>query len=253
MKVSGLVAGLAVALLGAISAAPAFAQEKPGNVTLIAQLTPKPGVRQQFQHGLKELAAWRASVKEPQSDVVFEQITGDQAGSYLSVKRRMHWADLDNPVPSDEQAEAEYAKAMGDTLANYAVRVYKEVPDLDHEILNHPAKYYEIDTFHVPLGKQDRFAVALSRFREAIEKTKLPVDFTCVVLAEGGQFGTWIVAFGHDTSADFGGPSPDEILAKAFGSAEANTIVNEVSALSGGTFTQEVIEFRPDLSYLPEK
>jgi hypothetical protein len=79
------------------------------------------------------------------------------------------------------------------------------------------------------------------------------VDFTCVVLAEGGQFGTWIVAFGHDRSADFGGPAPDEILAKAFGSAEAGAIVKEVSALSGGTFTQEVIEFRPDLSYLPEK
>ena len=157
-------------------------------------------------------------------------------------------------MPSDEQVETEYEKAMGDTVATYALRVYEEIFELDHPAhLQRPAKYYELDTFHVPLGKQDRFAAAAGRLRGAIEKTKSPMDVSWLALTEGGEFGTWVAAIGHASSADFGSPTPDEVLKNAFGSDEANSILNEISALIGGHFTQEVIEFRPDLSYFPKK
>ena len=253
MKLYGLAVVFAVAMLSALPSAPAFAQEKPGNVTRIAELTPKPGAEKQFEEGLKQLAGWRASMKEPQSHVVFEQITGENTGTYFLVRRWMHWAD--KPVYSEEQRYAEIEKAMGDTVAKGVNKVYEEIPELGHSTIGNggPAKYYEIDTFHVPLGKQDQFATAVGRLREAIEKTKSPMDVSWLVLTEGGEFGTWVAAIGHDSSADFGGPPPDEILKNAFGSEEANTIVNEISALIGGHFTQEVIRFRPDLSYFPKK
>jgi hypothetical protein len=242
---------LAIAALSAVSSVPVFAKGKPGNVTLIGELTPKPRARQQFEQGLKELAAWRASTNQRQVNAVFEQLTGDRAGTFLSVNRFMHWSELDNPVPSDAQAHAEFAKAMGDSVAGHVVRVYEEMPELSHPTLNHPAKYYEIETFHVPLDKQGRFAAAVARQREAIDKTKAPVDLTCVVLAEGGQFGTWILAFGHDSAAELAGPYPDEIMRNAFGSTEASALVTEFSTLTGGFFTEDVVKFRPDLSYFP--
>jgi hypothetical protein len=93
----------------------------------------------------------------------------------------------------------------------------------------------------------------VGRLREAIEKTKSPMDVSWLALTEGGEFGTWIAAIGHDSSADFGSPTPDEILKNAFGKDEATAIVNEVSALIGGHFTEEVVQFRPDLSYFPKK
>jgi len=254
MKLHGLAVVLAVAVLSAIPSAPAFAQQKPGNVTLVMEMTPKSGSERQFEAGLKQLAAWYASNNDPQGRAVFMQITDEKAGTYSVVRRWMHWADLDNPVPSEEQARTEFEKAMGDTVATYALRVYEEIPELDHPAnLERPAKYYEIDTFHVPLGKQDRFAAAVGRLREAIEKTKSPMDVSWLALTEGGEFGTWVAAIGHDTSADFGSPTPDEILNKAFGAEQGNATVNEISALIGGHFTQEVIEFRPDLSYFPKK
>jgi hypothetical protein len=254
MKGSSLVLGLAIAALCSLTPTSVLAQQKPGNLTMIAELTPKAGARLQFEQGLKQLSAWHGSIKDAQSRAVFQQRTGENSGKYLVVLRGMHWADLDNPTPSDEQAEAEFAKAMGDTVASHIVRTYEEIPSLDHPgspARNRPAKYYEIDTFHVPLGKQDRFAAAVGRFREAIEKTKAPGGLICSVLSEGGQFGTWMLAFGHDTAADFASPPPDEILKNAFGSAEADSIVQEFSDLTGGFFTEEVIEFRPDLSYFP--
>jgi len=252
MKLHKLAVVFAVAVLSAIPAVPALAQQKSGNVTRISELTPRRGAEKQFEEGLKQLAAWRASVKDPQSHVVFEQITGENTGTYSLVQRWMHWSD--KPVYSREQLDAEITKAMGDTVAKGVHKVYEEVSELDHPAnLERPAKYYEIDTFHVPLGKQDQFATAVGRLREAIEKTKSPMDVSWLALTEGGEFGTWIAAIGHDSSADFGSPTPDEILKNAFGKDEANAIVNEISTLIGGHFTQEVIEFRPDLSYFPKK
>ncbi|HEY2468275.1 MAG TPA: hypothetical protein VGI45_10630 [Terracidiphilus sp.] len=221
---------------------------------MIRELTPKSGARQQFEQGLKQLAAWRTSIKDPQANVVFEQITGENRGTYALVSRGMHWADFDKPPAPPVESRAEFEKAMGDTAGTDVLKLYEEIPNLGHEgdpSMNRPHKYYEIDTFHVPLGKEDRFSAAVSRFREAIEKTKDHVDFTCIVLAEGGQYGTWSLVFGHDKAAEFAGPYPDEILKQAFGTAEANSIVGEFAAVSGGFFTEEVIVYRPDLSYFP--
>lgn len=176
MKLSGLTLVFAVAFLSAIPSSPAFAQQKPGNVTLIAEMTPKPGMEKRFEAGLKQLSAWHASNNDPQARAVFVQITGEKAGTYAVVRRWMHWADLDKPVPTDEQVQAEFEKAMGDTVATFAPKVYEEIPELDHPANSEsPAKYYEIDTFHLALGKMDRFAAAAGRLREAIEKTKSPM------------------------------------------------------------------------------
>ncbi|MFZ0411027.1 MAG: hypothetical protein WCD27_13770 [Candidatus Acidiferrales bacterium] len=253
MKLHGLAGVFAVAVLCAIPPVSAFAQEKPGNVTLVTEMTPKPGAEKQFEEGLKQLSAWYASMNDPQGRAVFVQITGENTGKYFSVRRWMHWADLDKPVPSHEQTGAEFDKAMGDTVATYALRVYEEIPELDHASLDHPAKYYELDTFHVPLGQQDRFAAAVGRLREAIEKTKSSMDVSWLALTQGGEFGTWIAAIGHDSSADFGSPTPDEILMNAFGKDAGTAILNEFSALIGGHFTGDVVVFRPDLSYFPKK
>ena len=252
MKNHGLALLLAVAALSAIPSMPTFAQQERGNVTLVMEMTPKPGSEKQFEAGLKQLSTWYASNNDPQARVVFMQITGEKFGTYSVVRRWMHWADLDKS--SGERARVQFDKAMADTVATYALKVYEEVPALDHPANSErPEKYYEIDTFHVPLGKMDRFAGAAGRLREAIEKTKSPMDVSWLALSEGGNFGTWVAAIGHDTSADFGSPTPDEILKNAFGGDEAKSILNEISDLIGGHFTQEVIEFRADLSYFPGK
>jgi hypothetical protein len=254
MKLSRLALASAVAVLSAIPSVPASAQQKPGNVTLVTEMKPKPGAEKQFEAGLKQLAAWYASNNDPQGRAVFQQITGENAGKYFSARRWMHWADLDKPVLSDEQSQAEFEKAMGGSVATYALRVYEEIPALDHPARSsRPLKYYDIETFHVPLAKQGQFAAAMARFREAVEKTKTPVDVSFLALDEGGQFGTWLVVFGHNSWADFGGPTPDQILVNAFGKEEGTAIVNQVSDLVGGSFTMDVVEFRPELSYFPKK
>jgi hypothetical protein len=193
--------------------------------------------------------------------VVFETITGEDKGNYVVTRRGLHWADLDNNDTEADRAQerAEFQKAMGDSRAKVVTRMYEEVPELGHStgLANgEPAKYYEIDTFHVPLGKGDIFLAGLARFREALEKTKTPMDTSWFALSEGGESGTWVLVIPHDTWASFDDPavkSPPEILRNAFGADEGRAIANEIASACGGFFTSEVIEFRPDLSYFPKK
>ena len=256
MKLSGLALVLAIAFLSAIPSSPASAQEKPGNVTLVTEMTPKPGSEKQFEAGLKQLSAWYESNNDPQGRVVFEQVTGEKAGTYSVVRRWMHWADLDKPVPSDQQARAEFDKALGDTVATFALKVYVEHPELDHSSMQSPAKYYELIILHVPVGKWDQFRALATQFREAVEETKAPTDYSWLSLDEGGESGTWILAIAHKDSASFGDPAIKpipQVVKDAFGESAARNVRDEIASTTGGFWDTEVVTFRPDLSYFPKK
>ena len=94
MKLHGLAAVFAVAVLTAIPSVTASAQQKRGTVTLVMEMTPKPGAEKQFEAGLKQLAAWYASNNDPQGRAVFQQVTGENAGKYFSFRRWMQLGRL---------------------------------------------------------------------------------------------------------------------------------------------------------------
>ncbi len=230
-------------------------QQKPGSLMITQEETVKVGAREQYEGGRKHLAAWHASLKDPHAVVVFETRTGENKGTYVVVRRGLKWADLDRDLVPEPQHQAEVNKAIGDSRAKSVTKMYEEVPELGHETAansDRPAKYYEIDTFHVPLGKTRLFVAAAARFREAIEKTKTPMDASWFSLEEGGESGTWILAISHNTWASFDDPavkSPPDILRDAFGPNEGQAVVDQIENAMRGFFTSEVVEFRPDLSY----
>jgi hypothetical protein len=234
-------------------------QEKPGSLMITQQDTVKAGARAQYESGRKQLATWHSSIKDPHALVVFEVRTGESKGDFVLVHRGLQWADLDKEPAPAAQHQAEIDKAIGDSRVKSVTKMYSEAFELGHAVnasADRPSKYYEIDTFHVPLNKFRNFAAAASKFREAIEKTKTPMDTSWYSLEEGGESGTWILVIGHDTWASFDDPavkSPPEILLNAFGPDEGQAILDEIESAVGGFFSSEVVEFRPDLSYFPTR
>lgn len=233
------------------------AQQKQPSLMTAQQDTVNVGARQQYEAGRKQLAQWHASIKDPHALVVFEVRTGENKGDFVLVHRGLQWADLDKePVP-EAQHQAEIDKAIGDTRTKSVLKMYEEVFELGHKTgaeSDRPAKFYEIDTFHVPLGKNRIFVAAATRFREALEKTKTPMDASWFALDEGAESGTWILVIAHNTWASFDDPavkSPPEIVLDAFGPNEGQAVLDEIENVMGGYFTSEVVEFRPDLSYFP--
>jgi len=260
LKTSAIGSAVVVGVLSFATALPTPAQQpqqKPGSLMITQEDTVKVGAREQYEGGRKQLATWQASIKDPHALVVFQVRTGESRGNYVLVRRGLQWADLDKELVTAAQHQAQIDKAIGDSRIKSVTKMYEEVAELGHdtgETSNRPAKYYEIDTFHVPLGKTRIFVAAIARFREAIEKTKTSLDTSWYSLDEGGEYGTWVMVVSHNTWASFDDPavkSPPEILRDAFGPNEGQAVVEQIESACGGFFTSEVVEFRPDLSYFP--
>jgi hypothetical protein len=242
-------------LLAAVSAS---AQTQPASITTVESQTPKNGMVQRYEQGRKQKAEWHKQQKDPQPLYVYETLTGDSTGTYLVVRLDQHWADMDKPAIADPADTEEYMKAVGAYVESLSDRYYEFEPKLSNPDASSsgPAKFTEVITFHVKRDKTAEFRSALERVTEASKKTQWPVHFEIYELLFGGDVGTYVLTESHATWADFE-EKPDvkplrHMLEDAFGAAEADAIY---SRLIGSIQSEdgEIIQFRPDLSYVPAK
>ena len=110
MKIGKLLAGMGVLLCAAI---PSFAQEKPGNLASIEFQKPKAGMVKQYEAGRKAKIEWHKQQKDTQPLLVWEEISGDNTGTYLIERVGQHWADFDKPSVPDAADLEEYNKEIG--------------------------------------------------------------------------------------------------------------------------------------------
>jgi hypothetical protein len=168
-----------------------------------------------------------------------------------------HWADFDKPSIPEQADLDQYNKLIGANVQSLVTRYYEFLPKVSSSPdSTAPSKYSEIITFRVRPGKDEDFLSALTRASEAIAKTKWPGHGLWYVLANGGPAGTYVLVLPHANWADFE-DKPDmkpfaEMLKDAFGQAEADSITKRFDS-SIESETTEIIEFRADLSYLPNK
>ena len=218
---------------------------------------PKNGMVKQYEEGRKQKAAWHKQQSDSQALYVWETLTGDATGTYIVGRLGQHWADFDKPSVPEQADLEEFNKAIGAYVESLVTRYYELLPKVSNMGQSKPTdKYAEIVTFHVKYGKGSDFQSGVARVAEAAQKTKWPVDFIWYTLASGGNTGTYVLVLPHKLWADFEdkpGTKPfREMLKDAFGQAEADSIIERFdnSIISE---TNEIIQFRDDLSYLPAK
>ena len=189
--------------------------------------------------------------------MVWETLTGPDTGTYIVGRLDQHWADFDKPPIPDQADLAEYQKVVGGYVESLVARYYERMP----KVSNPPPagsnnKFSEIVTFHVRYGHESDFRSAISRVYDATMKTKWPVNYEWFALANGGDTGIFVLVLPRANWADFE-DKPNvkpfrEMIKEAFGQAEADSIVDRIDH-SVMNETSEIIQFRPDLSYLPGK
>lgn len=254
MQHKHLIPAVVMVLFGACSV---FAQETSGTVDTLEFQKPKNGMVSQYQAGRKQKAAWHKQQNDPLPLLVWEIIAGDNTGTYVVGRMGQHWADLDKPAVSDESDRAEYDKVIGNSVDSLVVRYYETMPKISNPADDKMApKYAEVLIFQVRYGKGSDFQSAISQIHEAGQKTKWPVNYEWHHLVAGGPSGVFALVIPRNTWADFA-DKPDvkpfrDMLKEAFGQAEADSIVNRLDAAVQSE-TSEVIQFRPELSYLPSK
>jgi len=240
-------------------AASLFAQEKPGTLGSLEFQKVKHTNVSQYEAGRKQKAAWHKQQNDTQPLFVWVTISGDDTGTYLVGRFGMHWADLDKPSIPDETDLAEFEKVVGAYVDSIVTRYYDFLPNISNpgdEYEKMPPKFSEIYIFHVRSGKTSDFRSAIARINEGGAKTKWPVNYSWYELIDGGDDGTFILSFPHKNWADFAdkpGVKPyRDMIKEAFGQAEADSIEDRLDH-SIDKMTSEIIQFRPDLSYLPGK
>lgn len=253
MRTKKLLAALAVMLF----AFSVVAQEKPGTVAALEFQKPKNGMVPQYENGRKQKAAWHKQQKDPLPLLVWETLTGPDTGIYIVGRLNQHWSDFDKPAVPDQSDLEEYNKVVGNYVESIVARYYEAMP----KVSNPPSagtapKFDEILTFHVRYGKGSDFRSAISRIYDAAQKTKWPVNFEWYSLASGGTTGEFVLVLPRSSWADFE-EKPDvkpfrEMLKEAFGQAEADSIVDRIDH-SVQSETVEIVQFHPELSYLPAK
>jgi len=254
MKMRTVLSAVAVLLFAAVSV---VAQEKPGTLAALEFQKPKNGMVKQYQDGRKQKAAWHKEQKDPQPLLVWEILSGDSTGTYIVGRLGQHWSDFDKPAIPDQADLEEFQKVVGNYVDSIVGRYYDLLPKISNpDSSGMPSKFGEIITFYVRYGKGSDFRSAISRINDAAQKTKWPVHYEWYLLANGGVQGTYVLVLPRTNWADFE-DKPDvkpfrEMIKDAFGQAEADSIVDRIDA-SVQTETSEIIQFRPDLSYLPSK
>jgi hypothetical protein len=253
MRTRKLLSAFAV-MLFAFSAA---AQTTPGTVAALEFQKPKNGMVKQYEDGRKQKAAWHKTQNDPQPLLVWETLTGPETGTYIVGRLGQHWSDFDKPAIPDQADLDEYQKAVGSYVESLVGRYYEFMPKISNPVSPMMApKFSEIITFHVRYGKGSDFQSAIARVTDAAQKTKWPVNYEWYALASGGDTGTFVLVLPRANWAAFE-DKPDvkpfrEMLKVAFGQAEADSIVSRIDG-SVTSETSEIIQFRPELSYLPGK
>jgi hypothetical protein len=254
MKIGNVLVGMGVLLLAAM---PAFAQEKPGTLASIEFQKPKNGMVKQYEEGRKAKAAWHKQQNDSQPLLVFETLTGESTGTYLVERISQHWADLDKPSVPDAADLDEYQKQIGIYVESLVTRYYEFMPKVSNpEDMKMWPKFYEIVIFHVRSGHEADFSSAIRSIHDAGEKTKWPPHYEWFTLVNGGVGGEYVLAFPHANWADFE-DKPDvktyrEVIKDAYGQAEADSIMKRLDSSIENT-SSTIIQFRQDLSYIPEK
>jgi len=243
-----------VVLFAALSV---VAQDKPGTLAALEFQKPKSGMVPQYEDGRKQKAAWHKQQNDPQALMVWETLSGDNTGTYIVGRLGQHWSDFDKPAITDQADVAEFQKVLGNYVDSIVGRYYDFMPKISNpDSSGTPSKFAEVLTFRVRYGKGSDFRSAISRVYDASTKTKWPLHYEWYALTNGGNIGTFVLVLPRASWADFG-DKPDvkpfrDMLKEAFGQAEADSIVDRIDS-SVQNETSEIIQFRPDLSYLPSK
>jgi hypothetical protein len=215
--------------------------------------TPKPGMTAQWEAGRKQHSAFHAAQKDTWPIYVWQIMTGERAGSYLSVTPGHHWSDFDARQEFQKVDTAQVAKDLGPYIGSTSESYFVFRDDLSRtKPPASPAMMRTSTYFTVIPGHPNDFIAAMKKINEAIQKTNAPVKPSRVYsLANGGEGPTFVLITDRATWADM---EPQrtlgDILKEAYG--DSGPEVLDQLGRSCSKIVTELSVYRPDLSYIPK-
>jgi hypothetical protein len=250
-KRMALLAGVAGLL--ALTVLPAVAQEG-SNMARVYVTVPKPGMTKQYEEGRKRHMEWHRKQNDAWTWEIWQVITGEGTGAYLSISSGHSWKDFDDWDQKLEEGDtADGAVNMQPYLAATTASIWEYLPKVSRPPEgNVPSKMSEVIHFMVKPEAESDFNDAMAKINDAINKTNWPSHYLFYALENGGEGPHIALVLPHNNWADMAEPdvSFTAMLEKGLGRHDAEAVLRTLNKSVRRQWT-EMLVYRPDLSYRP--
>lgn len=243
------------AIGAALMATPALAQDPI--VSRVVLWKPKPGLEAKLEAGIKAHNEFHRKLGDKNTFETYVVTSGPQSGSYARVAAGRNWKDFDEEALGDKADQADSAINTDPYIASAETEYWRVRLDLSRPRpdTTTPPAMYAITFYRVKFDRTDDFERAFKQGKEAMDRANWPRHYVLLSLLSGGEGPMYAQLLARDTFAEFNPPpgkSFAQTLEDQLGRAEADARAEAIAASVEGTFTQ-IVQYRPDLSYVPAK
>jgi hypothetical protein len=228
----------------------AQAAKPPDAITEVNISQPKPGMVQQWEQGRKRHSDFHRAQNDTWSVLVYEVLTGEQVGSYVSVQPGHSWKDYDGRAAFDKLDVPDVARNMGPYQSAGPRAFYIFRPDLSRaKEGGAPAKMMTVTHYWLNPEHVRDFQEAVKAVNAAIDKASYPAKpGRWYQLANGGDVPHYVLVTDRASWADM--ESPPTTMDEALGQDGLQALATV--RRSSKRILTELLEYRPDLSYVPQ-
>lgn len=255
MQIKSAVLGV---LFATAPASPVLAQQANA-LTVINAQTPKPGMAKQYEAARAKHMGWHKSQKDAWTWFVWEVVSGDNTGSYVTGSFGHAWKDLDGREKFDKADVADVATSMGPTVARSVLSYWVERADLSlspNAPGFTPGPMIAVSTYHLNPDSVNDFMDAVKKVNEGIKKTNYAVSGPSrwYQLVNGGEVPTFVLVGDRANWAAFqpNDKTLDVMMGEAYGKDQGAAILVSLRKTFRSLQTS-IYQYRPDLSYIAPK
>jgi hypothetical protein len=183
------IAAVLLAVFSLAVAPLALAQGADVNVGWVYVSTPKPGMVKQMEDGRKKHMEFHRKQNDSWTWLIWETMTGENTGAYLSTTFNHSWKDLDAWETKMGTADtADGAVNLSPYFTNTTASIWMALKDASHSgSMTEIPKMEEVNHFLLKPGTESDFNDAIRKINDAIVKTSWGVHYTWYALQDGGE------------------------------------------------------------------
>lgn len=231
-----------------------WAQTGPDSVCEINVSVPKSEDARLFEEARKKHNEFHKAEKDKNSIVVWSILTGPWSGDYLTSVCGMTWKEMSGHDAFDSRDKADIEKTLAPTIASNQQSYYVLRADLSLTAdPGTPSKMLTVVHYFVKPGGITQFTDSIKRINAAIVKANYPTKPSrWYMLANGGEGPHYVLVTNRNSWADMQGPDQQmvEMLKQVYGNDDKTM---QILRDAVDHTMSEMLEFRPDLSYMPAK
>jgi hypothetical protein len=237
---------------GLLSLAPVLAQKSP-EVGQVSYWKAKPGAGAAWAEGRKRHMDFHRQQKDGFSWHTWEIINGDRAGGFLTGTFDHYWKDFDGRDAFDVLDAADMAKTFDAATESSSSGFWIQMASASRAQpgATAPSKFSQLTHYYVRPADTPRFEDALETIKGELDKISWPMYSGWYRLASGGDGPHYVLSTRRDSYAAFAPPEKTlmQALTEAMGARKASELFETLRGSTERVYT-EIIQYRPDLSYV---